>query len=259
MRTERTNFLRRLQAILNACDEPLLVNSADAAHTERAKQLRCGLCVMIFSALEEFVRERVAHALGGLTPVSLPFAMLPLKLQVAATQTALQSLAFQAQYMEDAQKLASLRAEFKKLATAGENHYSISRYSFSNSKTNVQTAEIFDVLDALMVDKPWEAIYHLAKRFQIGTLNPAKQEFEQLSIARHSAAHKQSFDIPNIDLKAKVSTAMSIGIAFDVVLSCAVDNLNTSIARHGAIKLLKSSDIEIFSIPKGVITENIDF
>jgi len=251
MRSERANFLRRLQAISSACEEPLLVNNADLAHNERAKQLRCGLCVMIFSALEDFLRERISQVLEHLTPASLPFSSLSQKFQNSASQVALQSLAFQSQYIEEDQRLAFLRAEFKKLATVGENHYSISRFAFSNSKTNVQSSEIFDVLDAFLVEKPWESIYLTARRLQLATANPAKQEFEQLATARHSAAHKQIFDIPSIDLKAKISSAMSIGVAFDVVLSCAVSNMNSSIARHQAMRNLKANDIKVFYVEEG--------
>ncbi|WP_232431700.1 HEPN domain-containing protein [Burkholderia ubonensis] len=248
MRSERANFLRRLQAISSACEESLLVNNADSSHNERAKQLRCGLCVMIFSALEDFLRERIAQILEHITPASLPFSNLSQKFQTSASQVALQSLAFQSQYIEEDQRLAFLRAEFKKLATLGENHYSISRYAFSNSKTNVQASEIFDVLDSFLVEKPWEAIYYTARRLQLATANPAKQEFEQLATARHSAAHKQIYDIPSIDLKAKVASAMSIGVAFDIVLSSAALNMNSSIARHQAMRLLKAGDIKIYFI-----------
>ncbi|KGB89951.1 hypothetical protein DM81_1973 [Burkholderia multivorans] len=203
---------------------------------------------MIFSALEDFVRERIAQILGHLTPASLPFSSLSPKFQTSASQVALQSLAFQSQYVEEDQRLAFLRAEFQKLATVGENHYSISRYAFFNSKTNVQASEVYDALDAFMVEKPWEAIYYTARRLQLATANPAKQEFEQLAAARHAAAHKQVFDIPSIDLKAKVASAMSIGVAFDVVISCAVLNMNSSIARHQSMRVLKASDIKIFYI-----------
>lgn len=248
MRQERDDFLRRLRVMREACDEPILVNTTDKDHSERAKQLRNGLCVMAFSALEDFVRERVALVLDQIAPAALPFSLLPASLQTAATLTAIKSLAYQAQYFEEHQRLPALVREFKKLATALDNHYSISRYAFAYSGSNVHSSEIAVLLEAFNVEKPWETIFRTAQRLQIALPNNSKQEFEQLAQVRHNAAHQQAFNIPNIDLKARIDSAISIGISFDIVLSCAVKKLNGSMARFRSLQALKANEIEVYSL-----------
>lgn len=248
MKAERESLISRLDALRSACDEPLLVNTADSLHSERAKQLRNGISVMIFSALEEFVRLRVADALSKIVPAALPFGALSEELRKAATLGAIQGLLFQQKFVAEDQKISFLSQEIKALATVADQNYKISRFAFAHSNANVQLEEITSLLEALSVEKPWETVYHTARRLKLATPNPSKAEFRALSADRHAAAHQQSFDIPNLDLKARIDSALSIGLALDVVISAAVRNLNTCMAKYHALKELKSADVNIFFV-----------
>lgn len=246
MLAERENFFRRLESIKSACDESLLVSIADPMHDERAKQLRCGLCVMTFSALEDFMRNVAARALGSLSPATIPFSRLPVALQKSATLDALYSLAAQSKHFDKGTQVALLAAEFKTLSSVGDAHFQISKYAFLRSGSNVCGDEIFDVLTSVGVDKPWEAMHHTGQRLGIALVNPPKSSFPALALDRHAAAHDQTFDIPTTKLKDSISVALSIGICFDIVLSSAIGNLNTSIAKNGGkVVDLVSSKIDL--------------
>ena len=248
MNIDRKSFIRRLDALKSACDKPLLVNTTDLLHNERAKQLRCGMCVMTFSALEDFTRFRTESILKMLVPAAVPFAYLPDTFRSAATLGALQSIQFQQRFISVDKKAQFLMREFKALATLSDQNYTVSKYAFLHSGSNIQLSEITCLLEAMCVEKPWETIYHTARRLKLATANPSKSEFETLSENRHSAAHLQSFDIPNIDLKARIDSALSIGIALDVVLTAAARNLNSSMAKHAAIRELKARSISVYFV-----------
>lgn len=248
MKVERKNFIERLEALEIACNESLLINTVDPLHNEIAKQLRSGLCVMVFSALEEFIRVRVENVLQMLIPASLPFDYLPEKLRIAATIGALQGIMFQQKLQSDDKKSAFLLEQFRLLASLSDQNYRISKYAFVHSGSNVQPNEITTLLEALSIEKPWETIYHTAKRLKLATANPSKAEFERLSSFRHRAAHDQSFDIPNFDLVNCMKSALSIGLALDTVITSAIRNLNSSLATHGEIKELKSKSISIYFV-----------
>jgi hypothetical protein len=84
-----------------------------------------------------------------------------------------------------------------------------------------------------------------AQRLGVGLINTPKNAFASLALDRHSAAHDQSFDIPSVTLKDSLTSALAIGLCFDVVLSAAIANLNTSLARNGRIVELKAADIQL--------------
>ena len=224
MLQERAQFHRRLESIKRACDDPLLIANADPMHDERAKQLRCGLCVMTFSALEDFIRSTTSRALTEITPVTIPFSKLPEAFQKSATLTALNSLSTQVQYISKDVRLAFLAQEFKTLATVSDQHFRISKYAFVQSKSNVHGEEVQELLESLGVEKPWETMTRTAQRIGVASANPLKNAFTALSTARHSAAHDQSFDIPTGTLKDSLGSALAIGIAFDVVISTAISS-----------------------------------
>lgn len=248
MLQDRRSFVDRLDALRSACDELLLVNSADPLHSERAKQLRRGVCIMAFSALEEFIRLRAATLVKSLLPVAIPFAYLPDRLRTAATLGALEGILFQQKFVPQSSKFAFLTEEFKALGSLADQNYSISRFAFAHSNPNVQHDEIEAMLTAFHVEKPWETVYNTARRLKIATPNPSRAEFRTLSENRHAAAHTQVFDIPNVDLKAQINSALSIGVALDVVLSAAIRNLNTCLATHGALTELRANAIVIYFI-----------
>lgn len=248
MNANRKNFISRLEALKSACDEPLLVNTADLHHNERAKQLRCGMCVMAFSALEDFIRLRTENVLKMLVPAALPFAYLPDIFRTAATLGALQAIQFQQKFISEDQKIQFLMDQFRSLSTLSDQNYNVSKYTFVHSGSNVQLSEITALLEAMSVEKPWETIYYTARRLKLATANPSKAEFETLSSNRHAAAHQQAFDIPNIDLKARIDSALSIGLALDVVLTAAARNLNSTMARYREIRQLKSRSISVYFV-----------
>jgi len=203
---------------------------------------------MIFSSLEEFIRSRVESVLKTLNPTSLPLQYLPDRLRSAATFGAMQSILFQHKYIPESQRDAIIATELKSLASVAEQNYKISKYAFVHSGSNVQVAEITSLLEAMCVEKPWETLYYIAKKLSLATVNPLKAEFENLSSNRHAAAHSQNFNIPNIDLKGSVESALAIGIALDVVLTSAVRNLNSCMAIYQKIQDTKGSAIEIYFI-----------
>lgn len=245
MRQDRSEFIRRLQAITNACDRELLVNKNELLHDECARLLRCGLTVMLFSSLEDFIRARIAHAMSYLTPAILPFDSLPSKVREAASDIALRNLATQIQYIPKVDRFQLLVEEFRKLASVGTQTYSVSRYAFAHAKTNIQIDEVLDTLEAFGVEKPPESLHFTARRIGLATPGPLKNEFEQLSRQRHKAAHTQTFDIPNTDLKARVSSALAIGISFDILLCSALGHLQTLAMNRKQMVDLKAADVQI--------------
>lgn len=248
MHPDRASFIGRLDALKSACDEPLLVNSPDPLHSERAKQLRCGLCVRTFSALEDFIRLRSAVFIQALVPAAIPFANLPDSLRRAATLGALNGLLFQQKHIADDQKVSFLTQELKTLASVADQNYRISRFAFAHGNSNVQQDEIEAMLIAMHVEKPWESLYFMAKRLNLATPNPLRAEYKVLAENRHAAAHTQSFDIPNVDLKNQIDTALSIGLALDVLMSAAVKNLNSCLAKHKKLNELRASTINVYFV-----------
>ena len=103
-------------AVLKDClnDAALLVDMAphNVAHNARARMLRQGLAVLVFSTVETFVRERTSEVLRSFTNPSLAFADLSPALQKATTLGALEGVRFRLKFQPPSQKILWLVANY---------------------------------------------------------------------------------------------------------------------------------------------------
>ena len=82
MSVYRRNFLSVQSIILETLQQPYTVDSGVSASVdnERARLIRNGLAIMIFSSLEEFVRRRTLETLRNIDSSKVIFSDLPEKL-----------------------------------------------------------------------------------------------------------------------------------------------------------------------------------
>jgi hypothetical protein len=190
----------------------------DVAHNARARMLRQGLAVLVFSTVETFVRERTAEVLRSFTNPSLSFADLSPALQKATTLGALEGVRFRLKFQPTANKISWLVANLAPISGATTNVRDLSDHSFGFSASNIEEDDVRDILKSFGVDSPWGNITALTSRLGIAILD-AEAEFVSIKKRRHSSAHALTGQVLYADLLNSVRSSLAICLAFDLLLS----------------------------------------
>lgn len=235
-------------AVLNDClSDSALIDRApsDVAHNARARMLRQGLAVLVFSTVETFLRERTGEVLRSFTNPSLGFADLSPALQKAATIGALEGVRFRLKLQPAASRIAWLVANLSPISSAMTNVQALSEHSFGYAASNIAEDDVKDILKCFGVDAPWNQVTSLTARVGIAILD-AEAEFESIKNRRHSSAHASTAQVLYTDLQSSVKSSLAICLAFDLLVSHCGALLNAKAgAGQGGRPPLKHSDVEI--------------
>lgn len=227
-------------------DSALIDNApADVAHNARARMLRQGLAVLVFSTVETFIRERTGEVLRSFTNPALTFTDLSPALQKATTLGALDGVRFRLKLQSSASKIPWLVANLAPISGATTNIQALSSHSFGYAGSNIDEGDVKDILKSFGVDAPWNQITALTTRFGIAILD-AEAEFVSIKKRRHSSAHALTGQVTYVDLQNSVRSSLAICLAFDLLLSHSgrLFNLKTG-PGHAGRPPLTQSDIGI--------------
>lgn len=226
----------------------------DYAHNARARMLRQGLAVLVFSTVETFVRARAGEVLRSFSNPSLVFEDLPLALQKATTLGALEGVRFRLKFQPVVGRISWLASNLAPIANAMTQVHGLSDHSFGYSASNIEESDVKDILKSFGVEAPWEQITSITARLGIALLD-AEAEFSTIKKRRHSSAHALTGQVPYADLLASVRSALAICLAFDLLLSQSGRLLNAKACPgHGGRPHLKHVDVNlVYVAPKSGI------
>lgn len=228
MSLARDALIKRLESISAILANPL---SHDTSPTPDpgsiAATSRNGLTVMIFCALEAFVRDRSTECGDHLSKRKVPFSLLPTAMQDAA-------LVRQFEVLAKKTRIPNRTIEFQnqiKSAARSANGIGlgVTKHAFSPSGSNVQDGEL-DSLAKMFGAKTFFAesdkiIKHAKLSF--GSLS-SKGAFERLRDARHSCAHNSAHIETHSSVISYLSWATLLCFAFDCICSIGANHLTSA-------------------------------
>jgi len=224
MSNARAAFSERFATLELTLNESYVQDGAlhEIEKNRKAQLIRNGLAVVAFSYVEDFVRQRIAEVLAGLSSLGVSFSTLPERIREACTFGLLKPLYNRASLIADPTSrtvFAQDHARF--LASTMALPFQLSELSFGYRGSNVSAEEIAEILRAFQVQAPWENIKILAGRVGLGSLSP-ESAFTNAAKRRHQAAHVAGTITPIGDLIAFVNEARGIAFGFDSLLSSAL-------------------------------------
>lgn len=243
----RDSLLATLAVLKDCLSDAALVDKAptDVAHNARARMLRQGLAVLVFSTVETFIRERTGEVLRSFTNPSLSFADLSPALQKATTLGALEGVRFRLKLQPAANKIAWLVANLTPISGATTNVRGLSDHSFGYSGSNIDEGDVREILKSFGVESPWSQMTSLTSRFGVAILD-TEAEFDAIKKRRHSSAHALTGQVLYVDLQNSVRSSLGICLAFDLLLSHSMGLFNAKTGPgHSGRPPLKHSEVEI--------------
>ena len=213
-------MLDTLSALADCLESPVLIDLApsEVSHNRRAAMLRQGQAVLLFSAMETFLRDRTAEVLQSFDAAVVSFSGLSEKLQTAVTLGAMHGLQNRVKAQDKQLQSSWLMTEAAAIASASTSLSTLSRYSFAHDRSNIAEDDVSNILSAFGVDKPWESITAVTGRSG-ASLPDAKAEFIAIKKRRHSSAHVVTGAVPHADLEQSLLAVRSICAAFDLLIS----------------------------------------
>ncbi|TXH90254.1 MAG: hypothetical protein E6Q78_04715 [Rhodoferax sp.] len=229
MSIARSNLQSRISVLRDCLSDVAVADGppADVKKNAIAGMLRNGLAVLAFAITEDFIRDRTAEILTGLSSTTVRFDDLSEELQHAVTISALNGILFRAKYQEKVNKIPWVLNQIPPIANASTNVTNLSKYSFGQSASNIAEDEPAKILGAFGVGGGWNAIGLTAKKIGLGGVLDYSQAFKDLAKRRHAAAHNVATQIPLNDLLNSIKTILGICCSFDLLLSKALAIHNT--------------------------------
>lgn len=225
MSQARKDLLTRISRLASsaASDE---VNSKPAHEeewNERARLLKIGVALSVFTSLEDFVKRRIVEVLQKLNTISPKSKALPAMLINALTIRAIETAAGRIKHAErfkigDTQAFAMEHA--KKIASLADALIIPSEMALTDNHSNVSWLLMEEALQAFGVGNPGSVMGGVALRVAGGVFAP-KDHFEKAAQLRHQVAHEPWFDMPVGDMATHLSTSAMLCCSFDLVISTA--------------------------------------
>lgn len=221
----------------------------DRNHNSAAKMLRNGLAVVSFASLEDFVKKRSSEAMIELNSCSVNFTELPTKLQNAATYEIISALSYQMGLLEKGDRTDYIQRHARNISSTATSNYELSIHTFAHSQANINAKTIGDILKSFNIEDPWSQMSSIASNLGLISSLPLAEIFNNAALRRHRAAHVAGVDTPPTDLTQFVKEAFAIAIAFDALLSKAVQKIldnNDDFLRNNV--KLNANDVNIRTI-----------
>jgi hypothetical protein len=218
-------LMDRLEVARPSLSEAILIDQSltDKSHNQRASLLRNGLMVVLFTALEDFLRNRTAELLVELSKTVVPFNALPQDLQHASTMEAMRAVYAQAQIVKRGgdDPLPMIQQAALEVASTGSTTLAFNKYSFGYKSSNLTSSEIGEILKTLNLADAWNEMTRIASRCGFGSI-PLRSQFEIAAQLRHKAAHSIRANVQPRDLESFCDSALAIASSFDILASRAV-------------------------------------
>jgi hypothetical protein len=237
MSAARNYLIGRIEAITAILSSPVSVDTVPVpTPNSAAVVVRNGCMVMLFCALEGFLRERSLECASQINQTSVPYAHLPEGLRYASLIATFEGLLNSSRYWSTTDKVlafeaAAVAAASGKLGSA----YQFTDYSFARDKSNVGADDISKIAKEFGVTSFWNEAMAVSQIIEMALPENMDAAFRQLARARHKAAHVPSHNTPHSDLLAAIPKAIAVALSFDVLVSTAVDHLNRSNVVGGVV------------------------
>ena len=183
--------------------------------------------VMVFCALESFIRDRAVEVLAHFDRASVPYGKLPEPIRYASVVNTFDGLINATRYWSRADRIAEFEriVPFVNAGLVGGG-YRFSEYAFGRDKSNLGHEDIKALALALGVVDPWVRIRWTAGRLGALLTNNADIEYKTLAANRHKSAHVAGYVIDHPTVSSAVPVSIGIAIGFDICASVAVRRLN---------------------------------
>lgn len=225
MSVAKADLLERLNIARAATLEELLIDRdfQDRDHNRRASLLRNGMMVVLFTSLEDFIRNRTGELLSHASNTVVHFNDLPSDLRMATTYEATRATYARAQIelRSGNDVVGVIQDAAAKIASTGSTTLQFSNFSLGYKGSNLSSSEISDILRAFQVADGWNQMTSLADRCGLGGL-PLKGAFDNAVRLRHDAAHSIRANVQPNDLVSFCTSALAVAAGFDMLASRAV-------------------------------------
>jgi len=248
MSVARTHFLGRIEAIQTILANPISTDTMPVPiPSSAAVTVRNGCMVMLFCALEAFIRDRSLECAKLLNQTTVPYTHLPPGLKYLSLVSTFEGLLHSTKYWPENDKTI----EFEKAVQAASSGvlgspYQFTEYSFARDKSNVSGQDLVDISKSFHVDNFWNSCTGVWAQIGVAFPTPPSELFKQLSVERHKAAHVSGHNVPHVKISNFIPQAVAIALAFDTLISAG--------AHH-----LSGSSIALGTIPPKVRDTNISF
>lgn len=248
MSLAREQFMGRIDAIRTILANPISTDSVPVpVPNSAAVTTRNGCMVMLFCALEAFVRGRSLECAGNLNQATVPYTHLPAALKYASLVSTFEGLVHQTKYWPETDKISEFeRAAIAAASGALGSPYRFTDYSFAKDKSNVSVDDLRDIAKSFHVDNFWNSCVGIWAKVGVAFPGNAPELFKQLSRERHKAAHVAVHNVPHAVLSNYIPQAVAIALAYDVLISAGTHRLSTS-------------TIAVGGVPARVTDANVDF
>ena len=200
-----------------------------------AVTIRNGCMVMLFCALEGFLRDRSLECARTINQTTVPYAHLPIGLKAASLIATFEGLLNLSRGWAVTDKLV----EFEQAAVAVASGslgspYQFTGYSFARDKSNVTADDVTKITKSFGVENFWAAARIVSQKAGMALPGNMDDIFKQLAKERHKAAHSPSHNVPHSVLAAALPQALTLALSFDSLISAATERLSNSGIGHGA-------------------------
>lgn len=230
MSNARAQLIGRVQAIRDILASPISVDvSPVPSQNSGAVVVRNGCMVMLFCALEAFIRDRSLECARTIDQAHVPYSYLPEGLKVASVIATFEGLTTLSRGWGVGDKII----EFEKAVVAAAsgslgNPYQFTDYSFARDKSNITSDDVAKISKAFGVDNFWNSARAVSTKAGISIPGNMDEVFKGLARERHKAAHVSSHNVPHSQLAAALPQTMALAISFDSLVSFATNRLSTS-------------------------------
>ncbi|ADI89596.1 hypothetical protein D3C81_745580 [compost metagenome] len=240
----RTEYFERISSIISSFERQHLYNNflnelspTESLHNNQARLLRNGLSISNFCFFEDFIKSRLGECLQDLPSIFRDFQSIPDALQQVITINALESIQKRGETIKRSKSIPDainfIQENTYSIGSTYNNStpYSISKFSLGWSKENINFDDYVNYLGFFHVKKSNEIIKKISSHLFMPILDPQLQ-FNQISIARHKAAHVPSHNISVEDLKENIKNTIIYAFIFDYCISYSMKLYRTNSPTH---------------------------
>lgn len=255
MSVAREQFLGRVEAIRSILASPISTDIAPVpVPSSAAVVARNGCMVMLFCALEGFVRDRSLECAKSINQTSVPYAHLPEGLKYASLVSTFEGLLNITRGWPEVDKILEFEQAVVAVASGSlGSPYQFTTYSFARERSNVSVEDIGSIARSFGVSNLWSAMRGVVGKAGMALAGNIDESFRQLAKERHKAAHVPHHNVPHSQLSAALPVATTIALGFDALISTATHRLsNSNIAGGAAPARVTDADVEFITLkPRG--------
>ncbi|SIO22713.1 HEPN domain-containing protein [Paraburkholderia phenazinium] len=251
MSTARDQLVGRIGAIQSVLSDPLSTDiSPVPTPNSPAVVIRNGCMVMLFSALEGFLRDRSLECAKAIDQAAVPYTHLPAGLKAASLIATFEGLGNLPRGLPMSEKLSEFEQAAVAVASGAMGQpYQFTHYSFGRDKSNITSDDVSKIAKSFGVDNFWKAAGIVSQKAGMAMPGNVDEVFKQLARERHKAAHVPSHNVPHSQLVAALPQALTLALSFDTLVSAATKRLSTSQIAHGVLPtLVTGADVDFLTL-----------